>query len=145
MKKIILPTLPPCPNQCELINKIFFDIDFEEKKKIISKIQKKINGYKQQDKKKNRFNKYDFITYNDLMEKLVISKLRCFYCRKDILINYDMNRDPRQWTLDRIDNKTGHNTTNVVISCLKCNLEKRTRCSNKFKFTKQMKIIKKII
>ena len=51
-------------------------------------------------------------------------------------------RDPKQWTLDRIDNTMGHNTNNVLISCLACNLKRRNRTVEKFLFTKQLTIIK---
>ena len=47
------------------------------------------------------------------------------------------------WTLDRIDNNIGHNKDNVVISCLGCNLQKRRRGEEAFKFMKQMVITKK--
>ena len=47
------------------------------------------------------------------------------------------------WTLDRIDNNIGHNKDNVVISCLACNLQKRRRGEEAFKFMKQMVITKK--
>tara|TARA_Y100001970_G_C14164713_1_gene820606 strand:- start:774 stop:1208 length:435 start_codon:yes stop_codon:yes gene_type:complete len=143
MKRIILKKIEPAHDQCHFIHKIYMDLSFENGTNIINSIKKKINGYKQQDVKKNRLNNDDFITYDDLIEKLLLSKLICFYCKHKTLISYEEKRDPRQWTLDRIDNSLGHNKNNVLISCLKCNLERRTRDSNKFKFAKQMKIIKK--
>jgi len=143
MKQITLRKIEPAIDQCHFIHKIFMNIEFENKIKLISNIKKKINGYKQQDVKKNRLNIEKFIKYDDLIEKILISKLKCFYCKKNTLISYKEKRDPRQWTLDRIDNSLGHNKNNVIICCLKCNLERRTKDSNKFKFTKQMKIIKK--
>ena len=45
-----------------------------------------------------------------------------------------------QWTVDRIDNSIGHDIENIVISCLKCNLQRRSRSSDKFLQTKQMVI-----
>ena len=53
------------------------------------------------------------------------------------------NGEPGMVFLDRINNDIGHNDSNVVIACLKCNLKRRTTDADKFKFTKQMKIIKK--
>ena len=49
----------------------------------------------------------------------------------------------KQWTLDRLDNDQGHNRDNVVICCLECNLKKGTMDDEKFRFAKQMRIIKK--
>jgi len=55
---------------------------------------------------------------------------------------YENVREEKQWTLDRIKNDIGHNNDNVVICCLKCNLKRGTINDKKFKFTKQMRIIK---
>ena len=55
---------------------------------------------------------------------------------------YENVRESKQWTLDRIDNNIGHNKDNVVICCLECNLKRGTIDDKKFKFTKQMRIIK---
>jgi len=112
------------------------------KKNVEKEIKKKMNSYKNQDIKKNRMNKSLFIKFDEIVEKLVISKLKCYYCKCNMLICYQEKREGKQWTLDRIDNSIGHFTDNVVCSCLDCNLKKRTRDSEKFRFTKQMKIKK---
>ena len=39
-------------------------------------------------------------------------------------------------------NRKEHTKENTVISCLKCNLQKRRRDDKKFRFTKQMNLIK---
>jgi hypothetical protein len=51
-------------------------------------------------------------------------------------------REMQQWTLDRIDNDKGHFSDNVEISCLECNLKRKKQNSEKFLFTKQIKIIR---
>ena len=51
-------------------------------------------------------------------------------------------REPKQWTLDRIDNDKCHSKDNTVIACLKCNLDRRVTNIDKFKFTKQLNIMK---
>ena len=68
--------------------------------------------------------------------------MKCFYCQKLVYVLYDNVREPRQWTLERIDNKFGHNMDNVVISCLSCNLKRRCIYHERFLFTKQLNIIK---
>ena len=128
-------------NQIELLNKLFLEENYNGKDFIKSEVERKLNSYKNQDKKKQR-NIDNFITYEECIEKLVISKLRCYYCRKECLLIYKTVREQSQWTLDRIDNSKCHSKENVVICCLNCNLKKGTKDDKKFKFTKQMRIIK---
>lgn len=128
-------------NQIELLNKLFLDENYNGKDFIKSEVERKLNSYKNQDKKKKR-NIDKFITYDECLEKLVISKLRCYYCRKECLLIYKTVREQKQWTLDRLDNSKCHSNENVVMCCLNCNLKKGTKDEKKFKFTKQMRIIK---
>ena len=104
-------------------------------------IDKKLTSYKTQDINKNRYNEKN-ITLEETIEKLVSSKLICKYCRCKMYILYNKVRDLDQWTLDRIDNDLAHTNNNVVICCLRCNLQRRRQNDNKFLFTKQLKIVK---
>jgi len=106
-------------------------------------IEKKMNGYKQQDIDKKRLSNDLFITFNDVKILLIQCKLLCYYCTEKTYILYEHVRESSQWTLDRIDNNMGHNLGNVVICCLKCNLKRRRTNSNNFFFTKQLTIIRK--
>ena len=128
-------------NNVSTVNKMFLNEEFENKNIIKSNVMKKRSSYRTQDVNKDRL-KEDFITYEEIIEKLVISKLKCSYCKDNVLILYENKRDYKQWTLDRIDNSIGHSNVNTVISCLKCNLQKRKRDDDKFRFTKQMNLIK---
>ena len=130
-------------NQIPMINQLYLNDDFEGKKEITKSIKQKISSYKSQDTKKDKLDD-NFINYTDLLEKLVVSKLKCHYCRINTLIMYENKREPLQWTLDRIDNTQGHSNINTVVCCLKCNLDRRCTNDKKFKFTKQMRLIKKI-
>ena len=58
------------------------------------------------------------------------------------MLFYKECKQDNQWTLDRIDNSMGHNTNNVVISCLECNLKRRNTDLKKFLYTKQLSIKK---
>ena len=129
--------------QTFLINQIYLDIEIENKNEIIREIENKINSYKHQDIDKNILSD-NLININQTIEKLVCSKMKCFYCKKQIFLIYKFARDNLQWTLDRIDNNIGHSNQNTVICCLKCNLERRRKSSDAFKFTKQLKICKSI-
>ena len=111
---------------------------------IRQKIKKKITGYKAQDKKwEDRIIK-EVVSEEDVLEKLVAAKLRCKYCAKEMKILYTTSRDPRQWTLDRINNDLGHTSNNTVVSCMACNLQKRRRSDEAFTFTKKLKINKQL-
>lgn len=128
--------------QLVMVNKLFMDESFDEKKEMEREIKKKINGYKQQDVSKSLFNGDLLISLNEVIEKLVICKLNCYYCKDSMSILYNNIRDPKQWSLDRLDNNIGHYTDNVVISCLDCNLKRRRKNADAFLFTKQLKIVK---
>ena len=127
--------------QLQLINKLYLDEIFEYKNEMLREIDKKIKSYIKQDINKNKFTD-DNISKELAIEKLVSSKLRCFYCNNEMKIFYKNVREKTQWTLDRIDNSISHKYDNVVVSCLKCNLERRCQDKNKFYFSKQLKIIK---
>ena len=128
--------------QTEIINSLFLDQEFKEKKWINSEINKKKNSYRQQDIQKERLDD-TFITSEGIIEKLVASRLICHYCKQKTSIFYENVREKKQWTLDRIDNDICHSFDNVVISCLECNLKRRRTDYGKFKFTKQLVIKKK--
>ena len=129
--------------QTNILNKLYLKEEYEGIKTVQRSINKKIKGYENQDIKKDKLNKKKLIKYDDLLEILVISKLKCYYCKCDCLLMYDNVREKKQWTLDRLNNDEGHNRDNVVVSCLECNLKKGTIDDKKFKFAKQMRIIKK--
>lgn len=130
-------------NQISYINMCYLDNDFTEKKTVLKDLKKKLSGYRNQDTKKKRYDSQKFIKISELLEKLVISKMQCYYCKKQCVLFYKEKRNMDQWTLDRIDNNIGHYNDNVVISCLECNLQKRRRGKEHFKFAKQMRIVKK--
>lgn len=126
--------------QVEYLNKLYLEQSYNGISFIKKEVERKLNGYNNQDKKKKKTDK--LITYDECLEKMVISKLKCYYCKENCLIAYENVRENTQWTLDRLNNDMGHSKNNVVICCLKCNLKRGTLNDEKFKFTKQMKIIK---
>ena len=135
-------------NQLTLLNEIF-EIGKDKfleneiiKKTIIQQIDNKISGYKQQDINKSRLDELLLITFNDVIKKMVELHLTCFYCKQPIFVLYDLSREKKQWTVDRIDNNLGHNKNNFYLACLECNLKRRRQNADKFLFTKQLNIIK---
>jgi len=108
-----------------------------------SEIRKKISGYKSQDIKKDKYNETKFIDAGFITDKLLESEFKCYYCCCDVFVLYKVVRAPNQWSVERLNNDLGHNTDNVVIACLSCNLKRKTMYHERFRFTKQVKIVKK--
>jgi hypothetical protein len=105
-------------------------------------LKKKYNAYKNQDKIKHKFDDAKHITFSEMIEKLHISQLKCYYCNCDVLILFNKKREGNQWTLERLDNNLGHYASNTCIACLKCNLKRRTDSHEYFKQGKQLQLIK---
>ena len=126
----------------EYIKNIYLGEDFEHKKCIIKELKKKYSSYKSQDKLKNKFDQEQHITFNELIQKLYDCDLKCYYCTQDLLLVYKNKNETRQWSLERFDNNIGHYCDNTCISCLECNLKRRTSNHEYFKMGKQMTIRK---
>ena len=107
-------------------------------------IESKLYCYKQQDIKKNLYNETKFITFEETLGLIQKSGLMCCYCSVPIFVLYENVRDPFQWSLDRVDNDAGHNSDNLLVACLKCNLKRRRINMDSFMFTRKMKLIKGI-
>jgi hypothetical protein len=115
-----------------------------EKQHFLQALKKKLSSYKQQDIKKHYHDINNFITLENIIEKLVSCSMKCYYCNNNTHILFKNVREESQWTLDRLNNYDEHSNSNTIICCLKCNLQRRRKNSTKFKFSKQMNVIKKI-
>jgi hypothetical protein len=135
-------------NQLQMVKNIFnneFRHNDDDVSKIaLQEINKKISGYKQQDRIKKRYDEPQFLTLESVIIKMVECELKCRYCRGEMDVIYDISRESRQWSVDRINNDLGHNLTNFHLACLECNLKRRRRTDEKFLFTKQLNIVKKM-
>ena len=132
-------------NQLNNIKKILeneYKFVDETTKITLQQINKKIYGYKQQDIIKKLLDKEKFITLESIINKMLECELKCYYCTSEMNVLYDISREMKQWTVDRIDNDLGHNINNYYLACLECNLKRRRRSDEKFLFTKQMKLVK---
>jgi len=107
---------------------------------ILRQFNNKISSYKSQDGE--LFDKSVFVDLSFVIQRLRDCEMKCFYCRKPVMIVYDYAREPKQWTLERIDNAFGHNKNNVEIACLNCNLRRGCMYHERYIFTKQMVISK---
>ena len=141
------------PIQLDIIGSLFvntfkgdpFPIQFQTICEQINRhINTKVSSYQMQDKIKKRKITDKFITKNDIIQKLFNSKLKCHYCCESVNILYLAAREITQWTLDRLDNTFGHTKDNVVICCLSCNIGRKTMYKERYLFTKQLNITKKL-
>lgn len=135
-------------NQLKIINGFFFDelcdnklYDNELSKTTKQQISQKISGYKHQDLLKSMYDESNFIVFKDIIDKMIECNLKCIYCKQEMSVLYDISREMKQWTVDRIDNNKGHNKNNFHLACLECNLKRRRQSDEKFLFTKQLNIV----
>jgi hypothetical protein len=129
-------------SQDDILKNLYQNINTPDYKQALSQLEVKLNSYKHQDIIKNRYDESAFIKTKEVIDKLYDCGLKCHYCNEKTYILYDLVRETRQWTLDRINNDVGHNTDNVLISCLDCNLKRRRTSKDAFLFTKQLNIVK---
>ena len=109
---------------------------------VIQEINKKIYGYKHQDIIKKKLDIEHFIDFKCVINKMIECELKCRYCKCEMVILYDITREMKQWSVDRIDNNKGHNKDNFHLACLDCNLKRRRKTDENFLFTKQLNIVK---
>jgi len=131
--------------QLQLLETIFNKNDKKKDKHIAmitSHIKAKICGYKQQDLLKNKFLEEEFVSYNDVIDLLHSSQMKCHYCSCETYLLYEVVRENKQWSLDRINNEIGHNRNNLLIACLECNLKRRRTNKDAFFFTKNLQIVR---
>jgi hypothetical protein len=125
-----------------LENNLEKNLDDDISQIIIQEINKKICGYKHQDVIKKKLDIEAFVDFNCVINKMIECELKCRYCKCEMSVLYDITREMKQWSVDRIDNDKGHNKDNFHLACLDCNLKRRRRTDEKFLFTKQLNIVK---
>lgn len=132
--------------QIEVVKKIqennYFSYD-DQSRVIIQQLERKICSYKQQDVLKQVLDLEKLLNLKNVIDKLISCELLCYYCKSQMYLLYEIVREGKQWSVDRIDNDLGHNQDNFVVACLECNLKRRCRTKEKFLFTQQLCIVKK--
>ncbi len=159
--KIIAPKQQKSRKVTEMKKWNFDNITMEEERELIiecrkpisqiksteflkQQIKNKLSSYKSQDKQKQLFSESEFINLQQTIELLEESQHKCFYCKEPVKLLYANVREPKQWTLERLDNGQGHNYGNVKIACLTCNLRRRTMYHERFSTTQEIKNVVKI-
>jgi hypothetical protein len=117
-----------------------------------SLVARKLKSYHEQDAKK-QFHlitsttpdpPINTITIEETVRLLVDSRMICYYCQEVTLFFYETVREPRQWTLERLNNEFPHTLENVVIACLQCNLRRRCMNGERYQKTKQIMQLHKL-
>lgn len=132
--------------QIELIKQIRENnyISYDEESRIMcQQLERKISSYKQQDVEKKILDLDKLLNLKNIIDKLIDCELNCYYCSSKMYLLYEIVRESKQWSVDRINNDLGHNNDNFVVACLDCNLKRRCRTKEKFLFTQQLSIVKK--
>jgi 5-methylcytosine-specific restriction endonuclease McrA len=110
---------------------------------IMQQISQKISGYRSQDIEKKILDEENLADLSGVLLKLNEANYICYYCREPVQLLYENVREPKQWTLERMDNKRGHVLDNVEIACLSCNLRRRTMKPERYVMTKNIRTIVK--
>ena len=135
---------PLVENPLEVLEQIYSDNVNETAEYCIKELKKKHSGYKSQDKQKHKYDNEQHITFKEMVQKMIECEFKCYYCNKEMLLIYHKKKDGMQWSLERLNNNLGHYKDNTCISCLKCNLGRRTDNHDYYKKAKTM-ILKKVI
>ena len=120
--------------------------DTSKKHFLYQQIRNKLSSYRSQDIEKGfpiEIIENHSLDVSGVILKLEDADFKCFYCKDIIMLLYDNVREPKQWTLERLDNKMAHVVDNVVIACLSCNLRRRTMKYERYVLTKEIqKVVK---
>ena len=73
-------------SQVEYLNKLYLGENYDGIDFVKKEVERKLSGYKNQDIKKKKLSD-KLISYEECLEKLVISKLKCYYCKTDCLLS----------------------------------------------------------
>lgn len=111
---------------------------------IYQQIRAKLASYRAQDIEKKK-SSVSLMDVSGVIQKLEDCEFKCFYCKEIVLLLYENVRDPRQWTLERLDNRQGHVLENIEIACLSCNLRRRTMKYERYIMTKEIKTVVKTL
>ena len=115
-------------------------INEDHQSDVVKHVRTKIGSYRKQDQRAGR-PEYGIAPF-DVLRALLKARMLCTYCLGRMSFFPREKGDVFQWTLDRVDNDDGHSLANCEVSCLQCNLRKKRRNSEGFKFGMQVKVTK---
>eukprot|EP00960_Hanusia_phi_P059719 764268-Hanusia_phi.AAC.1 len=91
---------------------------------LLKNIERKIQHYEFSDRCKN-FETDNYIDVKYVAHMISAQDKTCCICGCDLLLTHYKRRDPRQFSVDRLDSNLGHVKGNVQITCLRCNCSKK--------------------
>lgn len=99
-----------------------------------AQIREKLQSYRDQDNQESKrlvcsTEREELLTapenYPKVVRQLFLSTdCKCYYCRRKVGLLYETTYDEHQWSLDRINNFFPHVLTNILLTCLQCNVRR---------------------
>ena len=108
--------------RCSDLNKVrvFIDDKLSDKNLVIHALQRKIEGHRLEDTKKNRpFDESDYIDRTYVCQLFRSQQCQCARCDHELDVDYD-NDGQAQFSINRIDNNLAHIKSNCELVCLQC-------------------------
>lgn len=100
-----------------------FTMSEEEKGAVLKLARRRANGYKAQDKAKGLQVAPEMqLTAEAIVEMIEAGNHQCQLCEAHLVND---GKAACGWTVDRIDNASGHDVSNVRITCHACNVGRR--------------------
>eukprot|EP00960_Hanusia_phi_P054420 762651-Hanusia_phi.AAC.2 len=87
-------------------------------------ITKKIQHYRFTDSQKN-YDTKDYIDLDYVTDMIRTQNESCAICGCELLLKNYKAKDPRQFSVDRLNSNAGHVKGNIQITCLRCNCSKK--------------------
>ena len=89
------------------------------------RIAAKVAGHREADARAGRtWVEEEYVGVEDVLALLREQRARCFACGEHVVPAWTAANDPRQFSIDRINNDEAHLRGNVRIACLACNVSR---------------------
>ena len=101
------------------------DLGAVKESDLIARIEAKIAGHREADLKTGRsWAESDYVDVPTVLALLKEQRNRCCVCHEHLLPAWTKPKEPRQFSIDRLDNDLAHVKSNVRMACLRCNVSK---------------------
>jgi hypothetical protein len=81
-------------------------------------VEQKLYGHRRTDRNKGLYDEKKHIDFLHIRDLRIVQKNLCYYCN---IYMVDLHKKNEMFSIDRIDNKQGHNKDNCILACWRCN------------------------